>query len=273
MQSGPLPWQRAVEKWYGPLSWQRAVDRGGQRWKYMWEHQSSIRIWAGTRLHPDLGAQRLGQDLPGAARILMLDCLFIHHHLRSREQFFFCTTVLFMWSCSRWCDDGTFRCWISSYLKVCAECTLSHTDEEEGKDVVRSRLLLLLGRQFFALGKLLRLKGEERTHGRATDDPRSPGTLSLRLISKCQSLWRRHGPCENLSKGCGSVESYHAIGAKEVFAHSCRTPRWPRQWNALPELLVREENSRSGLFANFADGNNFYSCIHIVCMPESGADT
>ena len=32
--------------------------------------------WAGTRLHPDLGAARLGQDLPGPARILMLDCLF-----------------------------------------------------------------------------------------------------------------------------------------------------------------------------------------------------
>ena len=29
----------------------------------MWEQQSSIRIWAGTRLHPDLGAARLGQDL------------------------------------------------------------------------------------------------------------------------------------------------------------------------------------------------------------------
>ena len=42
----------------------------------MWEQQSSIRIWAGTRLHPDLGAARLGQDLPGPARILMLDCLF-----------------------------------------------------------------------------------------------------------------------------------------------------------------------------------------------------
>ena len=42
----------------------------------MWEQQSSIRIWAGTRLHPDLGAARLGQDLHGPARILMLDCLF-----------------------------------------------------------------------------------------------------------------------------------------------------------------------------------------------------
>ena len=41
----------------------------------MWERQSSIRIWAGTRLHPDLGAVRLGQDLSGPARILMLDCL------------------------------------------------------------------------------------------------------------------------------------------------------------------------------------------------------
>ena len=38
-------------KWYGPLSWQRVVDRRGQRWKDMWEQQSSIRIWAGTRLH------------------------------------------------------------------------------------------------------------------------------------------------------------------------------------------------------------------------------
>ena len=42
----------------------------------MWEQQSSIRISAGTRLHPDLGAARLGQDLPGPARILMLVCLF-----------------------------------------------------------------------------------------------------------------------------------------------------------------------------------------------------
>ena len=39
--------------------------------------QSSIRIWAGTRLHPDLDAARLGQDLPGPARILMLDCLYL----------------------------------------------------------------------------------------------------------------------------------------------------------------------------------------------------
>ena len=42
----------------------------------MWEQQSSIRIWAGTRLHPDLGAARLGQDLPGPACILMLDCFY-----------------------------------------------------------------------------------------------------------------------------------------------------------------------------------------------------
>ena len=41
----------------------------------MWEQQCSIRIWAGTRLHPDLGAAR--QDLPGPARILMLDCLYL----------------------------------------------------------------------------------------------------------------------------------------------------------------------------------------------------
>ena len=47
----------------------------------MWEQQSSIRIWAGTRLHPDLGAARLGQDLPGRARILMLDCLFPENRL------------------------------------------------------------------------------------------------------------------------------------------------------------------------------------------------
>ena len=76
VQSDPLPWQRAVEKWYAPLAWQRAVDRRGQRWKGMWEQQSSIRIWAGTSLHPNLGAARLGQDLPGPARILMLDCLY-----------------------------------------------------------------------------------------------------------------------------------------------------------------------------------------------------
>ena len=42
----------------------------------MSEQHSSIRIWAGTRLHLDLGAARLGQDFPGPARILMLDCLF-----------------------------------------------------------------------------------------------------------------------------------------------------------------------------------------------------
>ena len=50
-----LPWQWAVEKWYSLLSWQRAVDRRGQRWKGMWEQQSSIRIWARTRLHPHAG--------------------------------------------------------------------------------------------------------------------------------------------------------------------------------------------------------------------------
>ena len=54
VQSGPLPWQQAVEKWNGPLSWQLAVDRRGQRWKDVWKQQSSIRIWAGTRLHPDV---------------------------------------------------------------------------------------------------------------------------------------------------------------------------------------------------------------------------
>ena len=43
----------------------------------MWEQQSSNRIWAGTRLHLDLGPVRVGQDLPGPARILMLDCLCI----------------------------------------------------------------------------------------------------------------------------------------------------------------------------------------------------
>ena len=55
VQYGLLPWQRAVEKCYGPLSWQRAVDRRGQRWKDVWKQQSSIRIWAGTRLHPHAG--------------------------------------------------------------------------------------------------------------------------------------------------------------------------------------------------------------------------
>ena len=33
VQSGPLPWQRAVEKWYDPLSWQQAEDRRGQKVK------------------------------------------------------------------------------------------------------------------------------------------------------------------------------------------------------------------------------------------------
>ena len=42
----------------------------------MWEQQSGIRIWAGTRLHTDLGVAHPGQDLPGPARILMLSCLF-----------------------------------------------------------------------------------------------------------------------------------------------------------------------------------------------------
>ena len=38
VQSGPLPWQQAVEKlkWYDPSLWQRSVDRKGQRWKDMW---------------------------------------------------------------------------------------------------------------------------------------------------------------------------------------------------------------------------------------------
>ena len=49
----------------------------GSKGKDMWGQQSSIRIWAGTRLQPDLDAARLGQDFPGPARILMLDCLSI----------------------------------------------------------------------------------------------------------------------------------------------------------------------------------------------------
>ena len=112
VQSGPLPWQRAVERLAsnpGPhhfdlldlgeeeveqievmRSWVRGYRKairpiimatGGRlkrsKVKGHMEQQSSIRIWAGTRLHPDLGAARLSQDLPGQARILMLDCLFL----------------------------------------------------------------------------------------------------------------------------------------------------------------------------------------------------
>ena len=43
----------------------------------MCEQQSSVRIWAVTRLQPDLGAAHLGQDLPGPARILVLACLYL----------------------------------------------------------------------------------------------------------------------------------------------------------------------------------------------------
>ena len=102
VQSGPLPWQQAIEKWYGPLSWQRAADRRGQRWKDMWEQQSSIRIWAGTRLHPDLGTAGLGQDLPGPSRTLMLDrqkCLQHTSGITSKTswQFYFVDLVAMCW--------------------------------------------------------------------------------------------------------------------------------------------------------------------------------
>ena len=42
----------------------------------MWEQQSKPSDLGWTGLHPDLGAARLGLDLPGPARILMLDCLY-----------------------------------------------------------------------------------------------------------------------------------------------------------------------------------------------------
>ena len=42
----------------------------------MWEQQYGICIWAGTGLHTDLSVAHPGQDLPGPARILMLNCLF-----------------------------------------------------------------------------------------------------------------------------------------------------------------------------------------------------
>ena len=44
----------------------------------MWEQQSKPSDLGWTGLHPDLGAARLGLDLPGPARILVLDCLFLH---------------------------------------------------------------------------------------------------------------------------------------------------------------------------------------------------
>ena len=42
----------------------------------MWEQQSKPSDLGWTGLHPDLGAARLGLDLLGPARILVLDCLF-----------------------------------------------------------------------------------------------------------------------------------------------------------------------------------------------------
>ena len=41
-----------------------------------WEQQSKPSDLGWTGLHPDLGAVRLGLDLPGPARILVLDCLY-----------------------------------------------------------------------------------------------------------------------------------------------------------------------------------------------------
>ena len=55
-----------------------AMDRRSERSKVKGHVGTAIQhssVWAGTRLHPDLGAPRLGQDLPGPACILMLDCL------------------------------------------------------------------------------------------------------------------------------------------------------------------------------------------------------
>ena len=45
----------------------------------MWEQQSKPSDLGWTGLHPDLGAARLGLDLPGPARILVLDCLFLDY--------------------------------------------------------------------------------------------------------------------------------------------------------------------------------------------------
>ena len=72
----------------------------------MWEQKSSIRIWAGTRLHPDLGATRLGKDLPGPARILMLDCLF--HYLTGTlaPEIALALMRCFPWLCSSVCSAG-----------------------------------------------------------------------------------------------------------------------------------------------------------------------
>ena len=41
----------------------------------MWEQQSEPLDSGWTGLHPDLGAARLGLDLPGPARSLVMDCL------------------------------------------------------------------------------------------------------------------------------------------------------------------------------------------------------
>ena len=49
----------------------------GKKSNGMCEQQSSICIWAVTRLQPDLCAAHLGQDLPGLARILVLACLYL----------------------------------------------------------------------------------------------------------------------------------------------------------------------------------------------------
>ena len=49
----------------------------------MWEQQSKPSDLGWTGLHPDLGAARLGLDLPGLARILVLDANV--HSLRLLE--------------------------------------------------------------------------------------------------------------------------------------------------------------------------------------------
>ena len=43
----------------------------------MWEQQSKPSDLGWTGLHPDLGAACLSLDLPGPARILVLDCLYL----------------------------------------------------------------------------------------------------------------------------------------------------------------------------------------------------
>ena len=89
----------------------------------MWEQQSKPSDLGWTGLHPDLGAARLGLDLPGPARILVLDCLF-HASFPQRRRPMDKTidaqnrTFHSRKSCprheDRWLDDRQRSCWKNS---------------------------------------------------------------------------------------------------------------------------------------------------------------